>query len=115
MNTTSGIILFALALLFISCGKKNENAFQLVQAGQTKEDVKRILGKPYEISTITKTKDPIWGPEEEFWGKIPNGTELEVWRYKDATGNLNLYFKGDKKVLAYKAFVPAGVVYEAEQ
>jgi len=80
-----------------------------------KEDVERVLGKPYEILTITKTKGPIWGPEEEFWDKIPNGTVMELWRYKDATGNLNLYFKAGDNRLDYKAFAPQGVVYEAGQ
>jgi len=104
----------AFALLIISCGEEQVDLFQSVQVGQSKEDITKALGKPYEILTITKTKGPIWGPEEEFWDKIPNGTELEVWRYKDTTGNLNLYFKGDKKRLDYKAFALEGVVYEAE-
>lgn len=100
-------------LLVFSCSKKQEDLFQSVQTGQTKEEIKKALGEPYEIKTIRKTKGPIWGPEEEFWDKIANDTELEVWRYKNATGNLNLYFKGDKKRLNYKAFAPAGVVYES--
>ena len=114
MNTVIRIVLFAFSIFVISCSGKKENVFPLVMPGQTKEDVKRILGKPYEVLIITKTKGPIWGPEEEFWDKIPNGSVMEMWRYENETGNLNLYFKGDKKVLAYKAFAPEGVVYEAE-
>ncbi|NOX98444.1 MAG: hypothetical protein GXP30_01730 [Verrucomicrobia bacterium] len=107
--------IFIVGVIFsISCGDKKENLFLRVQAGQTKEDVKRILGEPYEILAITKTKGPIWGPEEEFWDKIPNDTALTMWRYKNATGNLNLYFKEDEKRLFFKAFAPVGVVYEAE-
>jgi len=112
MNTRTGIILSLFTLLMISCGEK-QDLFQSVQVGQGKEEIKRTLGKPYEIKTIIKTKGPIWGPEEEFWDKIANDTELEVWRYKNTKGNLSLYFEGGKKHLGYKAFAPTGVVYES--
>ena len=103
----------AFALFVFSCAEKKENLFQLVQPGHMKEDVKKILGEPYEILTVTKTKGPIWGPEEKFWDKIPNDTVLELWRYENATGNLNLYFKDNEKRLVYKAFAPVGVAYES--
>lgn len=101
------------ALLIISCSEEQVDLFQYVQVGQSKEDITKALGEPYEIKTIIKTKGPIWGPEEEFWDKIPNDTKLVVWRYKNATGNLNLYFEGDENRLDYKAFAPEGVVYES--
>jgi len=102
-----------LALLVVSCTEEKENVFQSVKTGQSKEEIKKALGNPYEIKIIKKTKGPIWGPEEEFWDKIPEDTQLEVWRYKNATGNLNLYFTDGDKRLDYKAFAPEGVIYES--
>ena len=40
------------------------------------------------------------------------GAKLEVWRYKDEKGQLNLYFVHGSNLLSFKAFVPKGVVYE---
>lgn len=86
--------------------------FQSIKIGQTKEDIKKILNDPYETKTFEKTGKPIWGPEEEFWDKIPNGAKLEVWRYKSENGHLNLYFIDAGDHLTHKAFAPKGVVYE---
>ena len=102
-----------LVLVGIYLGEDEEDAFRMVLPGVTKKYIKERLGEPYETLTITKTKDPIWGPEEEFWDKIPNQSVLEMWRYKNDTGHLNLYFKKDDERLAYKAFAPKGVVYES--
>lgn len=109
-------ILLSLLLAFsvMSCSEE-QDTFQLVRAGQTKQAIKNILGEPYEIKITKKIAGPIWGPEEEFWDKIPNGSTLEVWRFRSNAGNLNLYFIGNKNHLAYKAFAPQGVVYESDR
>jgi hypothetical protein len=100
--------------LLISCAEAQDIS-QLIKAGQAKEEIKKIIGSPNEIEKIVKSVEHIWGPEEEFWSKIPMGTKLEVWRYKNKDGQLNLYFEENKNTLSYKAYAPAGVVYESNE
>lgn len=100
-------------ILLMACSEQKEIS-TLVETGQTKEQIKQILGKPSEISNFKKTTEYIWGPEEEFWIEIPNGKMIEVWHYKVSNGQLNLYFIGKNNYLSYKAFIPNDVVYESE-
>lgn len=100
-------------LLFTALSTAEEsNIFWSIEVGQSKTEIKALLNEPYEIKTFEKTGKPIWGPEEEFWDRIPNGTLLEVWRYRNEHGHLNLYFIDGDEFLKYKAFAPRGVVYE---
>jgi len=85
----------------------------IVQLGQTKKQIRKNLGEPYVIKFIKRHYAPIWGPEEEFWHKIPLGSNLEVWRYKMPSGHLSLYFINTDNTLSYIAFSPKGVVYES--
>ena len=111
MKRETAILLIILCMLLASC-TADRDISNLVQVGQTRKEIKSILGEPDEIKTFTKSAGPIWGPEEEFWDKIPAGSKLEVWRYQGPNGNLNLYFLDDAERLSYKAYAPKGVVYE---
>lgn len=82
-----------------------------VKKGQSKQTIIELIGTPLEKKIIAKNNSFIWGPEEEFWDNIPEGTRLEVWKYKFSDGLLNLYFLNDKDQLDYKAFAPKGVIY----
>ncbi|MBI5674303.1 MAG: hypothetical protein HZC48_00545 [Nitrospirae bacterium] len=82
-----------------------------LKEGQTKEKIIELLGKPLAKKIIIKSSRFIWGPEEEFWDKIPMETQLEVWEYQFSDGHLNLYFINAGDRLDYKAFAPKGVVY----
>jgi len=112
MNVKAIIMSFLLAFSVISCSEE-QNIYQLVHVGQSKQEIRNILGEPYEIKITEKLAGPIWGPEEDFWDKIPNGSKLEVWRFKSNAGNLNLYYIENNNNLDYKAFAPKGVVYES--
>ncbi len=101
-----------LVFSIISCNEE-QDIYELVQVGQTKREIKSIFGNPDKIKNFNKPEGPIWGPEEEFWDKIPSGSKLEVWSYINDAGNLNLYFIGSNNHLNYKAFTPKGVVYES--
>jgi len=90
-----------------------ENISDRVEVGQTREQLAHELGRPDKIERLKKQSRPVWGPEEEFWDKIPAGTMLEVWRYTSPEGRLNLYFMDGGDTLAYKAYAPKGVVYES--
>lgn len=105
------MILFAI-VFSLPASAEEADIFSLVEVGLTKDEIIKILNEPYEKNTFIKTNRPIWGPEEEFWDKIPGGTKLEVWKYKSKRGHLNLYFLDNDDRLSYKAFAPAGIVYE---
>jgi hypothetical protein len=95
------------------CGCSNGPPSDSVLVGQSKDDVRKILGDPQAIETSIKRNEVIWGPEEEFWDDIPEGSELETWSYELRDGNLNLYFINGSDKLGHKAFAPRGVVYES--
>ncbi|MBI4698105.1 MAG: hypothetical protein HY758_04155 [Nitrospirae bacterium] len=82
-----------------------------IKQGQSKQATIELLGEPVLKTTFIKRNKNIWGPEEEFWDKIPLETKLEVWKYEFSDGNLNLYFVNGEESLGYKAFAPKGVVY----
>lgn len=113
MKKIVGVAFVLLVLVGVYLGEDKEDAFRMVLPGVTKDYIKARLGEPYEKLSFPKTKDAVWGPEEEFWDKIPNNSVLDLWRYQDDTGHLNLYFKEGDERLAYKAFAPKGVVYES--
>ncbi len=109
------IIFFSVLVFALVASAEEQDISKMVQVGQTKQQIINILGDPYEKKIINKSGEPIWGPEEEFWDKIPDGTKLEVWKYKNDAGTLNLYFTDDNNHLYHKAFAPNGVVYEPTQ
>lgn len=82
-----------------------------IEAGQSKKEIRKIIGAPSEIENKIKQNEAIWGAEEEFWDKIAMGARLEVWTYEYPDGTLNLYFINGSDKLAFKAFTPKGVVY----
>ena len=82
-----------------------------IKAGQSKQTVREKLGPPDMIISSVKSNKYIWGPEEEFWDKIPMGAKMEVWRYTFSDGGLNLYFIDGSEKLDHIAFAPKGVVY----
>jgi hypothetical protein len=103
------ITLPVLLLLFSSA--QAQDLSERVKAGQSKEEIRKEIGDPARVIIETKSSEYIWGPEEAFWSEIPMGTELEVWRYENNAGQLNLYFLEKRNRLSYKAFAPAGVMY----
>ena len=98
-------------MIFLFSCVTQQDISQKVEIGQTKQAIKNILREPEKVKNFKKLGGPIFGPEEEFWDKIQNGTNLEVWNYQSNEGSLNLYFLDGEDVLSYKAFAPKGVVY----
>jgi hypothetical protein len=112
MNAQAATTVLALVVVLVSC-TETQDILQVVQVGQSKQEIRQALGEPYEIKIIKKRAGPIWGPEEDFWDKIRDSTRLEVWRYKSEAGQLNLYFVAGDDHVTYRAFAPRGVVYES--
>jgi len=107
------LIVFALLLCALTARAEDDLSHRM-RVGQTKQEILAILGLPDHKESFTKSGRPIWGPEEEFWDRIPDGTRLEAWSYQKEPGQLNLYFLNGHDQLDYKAFAPKGRVYEAE-
>jgi len=110
---TKVITLLMLSIFSAGPGSEEERTSQSVQVGQTKQEIRTVLGEPQEKNINIRVERSIWGPEEEFWHKIPLNSEFEVWKYRNEEGNLNLYFIDDDDKLDYKGFSPNGVVYES--
>ncbi|KAF0143546.1 MAG: hypothetical protein FD156_2521 [Nitrospirae bacterium] len=107
------ILIFAFLVCFstVCYAKDYSDVESRIEKGQSKKEIVKLLGESVEKKFIVKSKEFIWGPEEEFWDKIPMGTRLEVWRYEFSDGNLNLYFLNEGERLDYRAFGRKGVVY----
>jgi hypothetical protein len=91
-------------IFLFSCATR-QDFFQKVEVGQTKHAIRHVLGKPKKVKNFKKLAGPIFGPEEEFWDKIPDRTSLEALNYQSSAGSLNLYFLDGEDVLSYKAFI----------
>ena len=102
-------IVFPILVAFVVPACKQDTALP-VEIGQEKNEIVKVLGEPNEKKNTRKSSEHIWGPEEEFWAEIPMGTKLEVGRYSNSSGWLNLYFVDGSDRLSFKAFAPAGVV-----
>ncbi|OGW31257.1 MAG: hypothetical protein A2X59_08585 [Nitrospirae bacterium GWC2_42_7] len=98
-------------LCFADDSKTYEQIRTKIKIGQSKQTVREMLGPPDKIIDSGKSNKYIWGPEEEFWDKIPMGAKMEVWRYAFSDGGLNLYFIDGSEKLDHIAFAPKGVVY----
>ena len=105
------IAAFFISSLSVCYAKDYSEIESLIEKGQSKKEIVKLLGEPVEKRFVVKNKKFIWGPEEEFWDEIPMGTRLEVWRYEFSDGKLNHYFVDYGDSLDYKAFSRKGVVY----
>jgi hypothetical protein len=105
------VALFVVPSFIAGCVQNYSKVKGKIQKGQSKQAIIELLGKPLEKKMIAKSNKYIWGPEEEFWDKIPMGIRLEVWRYEFSDGHLNLYFINEEEKLEYIAFAPKGVIY----
>ena len=102
-TTIACAAILPLVLTSIS-GCSNDPPSDSVSVGQSKNAVRKILGDPQTVETSIKRNEVIWGPEEEFWDDIPEGSELEKWSYEQSAGRLNLYFVDGSDRLGYKVF-----------
>ena len=105
------VALFVVSSFIAGCVQHYSKVKGKIQKGQSKQAIIELLGKPLEKKLIAKSNKYIWGPEEEFWDKIPMGIRLEVWRYEFSDGHLNLYFINEGEKLEYITFAPKGVIY----
>jgi len=104
-------VLFLLVLPAVSLAREYSKVSGLIHKGLARQEIVKILGEPVERGITAKTNRFIWGPEEDFWDRIPMGTSLEVWKFQFADGTLRLYFINSAEALDFTAFAPKGVIY----
>jgi len=116
MENISRYILFALFICLSACSEEvnidnDIKRLPQIDIGLSKNQIVALHGQASEISNEIKSSGNIWGPEESFWHKIPQGAKLEIWHYKDNQATLNLYFINDSEILEYKAIHHQDIVY----
>ncbi len=112
-NVLMGVIIIIVCITasISGCNNKYADFRDKIRKGQSKQALLKLFGDPYEKKIVIKSQRFIWGPEEDFWDKIPMATRLERWSYNISDGHLNLYFLEEGGTLDYIAFAPKGVVY----
>ena len=110
-NVFMGLLLLSMVASLPGCDNKYEDFKSRIRSGQSKQALLNLLGDPQEKKMTIKSQKFIWGPEEDFWDKIPMAARLESWSYNFSDGRLNLYFVEQSNTLDYLAFAPKGVVY----
>lgn len=115
-NINYRFILFACCFFISACGAEpsiDDDIKQLPQitVGQTMTDIISQHGQPKSIQHQVKQGGAIWGPEEEFWHKIPNGSQMEVWRYEKERAAMSLYFVDGNKSVDYIAVYHSSIIY----
>lgn len=105
------MLVLGVSLWFFSACSLKSQPHVKIESGQTRQTIIRLIGNPQEKRMATKRSKNVWGPEEEFWDRIPMGAHLEIWQYQFSDGRLTLYFVDGSDTLDFKAFHPDGVVY----
>jgi len=116
MKNISPLFFLAFFVCLCACSEEiniDDDIQQLPQVdiGLTKTQIVALHGQATEITNEIKTAGPIWGPEEEFWHKIPANAKLEIWRYKSKRAALDLYFINGSETLEYKAVHHQDIIY----
>jgi hypothetical protein len=83
------------------------------RVGATRSEVLEAFGAPLQKQSFRKTHEAIWGPIEDFWPRVPDGSSVDVWTYRVEGGDLELYFVDGSERVQGLGFAPEGAVFEA--
>jgi hypothetical protein len=90
----------------------------------SRSEILAKYGKPQRTQTVSKTGDPIWGPIEDFWPRVPHGATVDIWSYDsvmilrgegveyEQSGRTELYFVNESSQVTGVGFHFEGAVYE---
>lgn len=106
-------MLLALALVCLGC--EGPPAAAEFRVGASRSEVLERHGPPVRTQTFRKQDDAIWGPIEDFWGRVPHGSSVEVWVYPVEGGTLELYFVDGAERVQGTGFAPEGAVFEGSR
>jgi len=116
---------FLIALVTLMACGPHEPSHSEFKTGMTRSEILSKFGKPQQTQTLTKTGEPIWGPIEDYWPRVPIGATVEIWSYdshmipehdgdtSEQPGQSELYFVNDSNEVTGTGFHFAGAVYES--
>lgn len=85
------------------------------RVGATRSEVLEAFGAPSRTQSLRKVDAAIWGPIEDFWPRVPDGSRVDVWTYRVDGGDLELYFIDGSERVQGLGFAPEGAVFEADR
>lgn len=121
-----GLRHFALIVLvtLIACGPRAPSHSEFA-IGVSRSEILNKFGEPQQTQTLKKTSEPIWGPIEDYWSRVPMGASVEIWSYdsrmitrekgstSEQRGQTELYFINDSNEVNGIGFQLEGAVYES--
>jgi hypothetical protein len=117
------LLLIALVAL-IACGAREPDHSEFA-IGMTRSAIRDKFGEPQQTQKLTKTREAIWGPIEDYWSQVPIGATVEIWSYdsrmidkgngstSEQQGQTELYFVNDSNEVKGIGFHVEGAVYES--
>ena len=119
------IIPFYLISLFflVSCTGESRPSHSDFNIGMNRADLRATFGEPSNSQSMTKTTSHIFGPIEDFWYKVPDGSKIEIWSYDSyafsysegreyrQAGQTELYFLNDSELVDGIGFHDEDAVY----
>ena len=119
-------VLWVLVLFMASCADKMPLHSDF-DVGATRDEISSRFGKPARIRSLIKQGQAIWGPIEEYWDQVPNGSAVEIWSYRSRitlegageyhlqSGETELYFIDASDTVSAIGFHLDGAVYEGNR
>jgi len=110
-------IILSLVTIIIAGCKENVNLdddqerLPKIQVMDSKIGIREKYGEPQSIENIVKDSEQIFGPEENFWHKIPLGATLEVWGYINGKAAILVYFENGSEFVNYISLHHQDMVY----
>ena len=118
-------LIFSILIVFIASCTDTTPLHSEFDIGASREEITSRYGVPTRIQTFTKQGQAIWGPIEDYWDQVPQGSTVEIWAYRSRinlegadesyaeTGETELYFVNSSNTVNAIGFHLDGAVYES--
>ncbi len=118
-------LIFSISIVFIASCADTTPLHSEFDIGASREEITSRYGVPTRIQTFTKQGQAIWGPIEDYWDQVPQGSTVEIWAYRSKinlegadesyaeTGETELYFVNSSNTVNAIGFHLDGAVYES--
>jgi len=122
MSTNPFLNMLPLTVALASCGAQDAGrSHSEFQTGMDRTDILSRFGPPETEQTLFKTSPAVFGPIEDFWSRLADGSKVEIWSYRSTwhgsgsqeptPGSSEFYFVDDSASVDGIGFAPEGVVY----
>lgn len=113
----------ALAALALICSlppasREGVSGFEFVQVGDTRDQVRALMGAPFVVEMATCPNTHVWGPPESLCATLGSGSSYEEWRWEDKTHVYHIFFASpagepvDRWCVVNHGKYPHGAVFE---